>query len=246
MNSGLKAQYSIVVSLLFIMTIVRGSEGVSGNGIKQNHSFQQYAVLNTLPMSMCPPVKKAAENQHHADEQGDDPHAHHRQMMEKRYTRSEKKYDLPDIPLVAMDGERTTLLKEIESDRPVMLNFIFTTCTTICPVLSATFLGIQKQLGEDRDQVRMISISIDPEHDTPDRLLAYAARFDAGPQWQFLTGGLDEVVTAQKAFDAYRGSKMNHAPTTFLRVSSGAPWVRFDGIASASDIIKEYRQLATH
>ncbi len=189
---------------------------------------------------------KSADKHQPADEMGgDDPHAHHRHMMMKKsYTRSEQEYKLPDLALVAMDGERTTLLQEIESDQPVMVNFIFTTCTTICPVLSATFTSVQKKLGEDRDRVRMISISIDPEYDTPERLRDYAERFDAGPQWQFLTGELQQVIATQKAFDAYRGSKMNHEPTTFLRASSAAPWVRLDGIASASDIVREYQHLA--
>ena len=59
----------------------------------------------------------------------------------------------------------------------------------------------------------MISFSIDPEYDTPERLRKYAALFNAGPQWQFLTGSLANSVAIQKAFDVYRGNKMNHEPT---------------------------------
>ena len=89
----------------------------------------------------------------------------------------------------------------------------------------------------------MISITIDPEHDTPERLEAYAERFRAGSQWRFLTGDLDQIVAVQKAFDVYRGSKMNHEPITFLRVEEEAPWVRLDGLASAADVVREYQQL---
>lgn len=173
-----------------------------------------------------------------------DPHAHHRHMLEnKAYNRSEHDYRLPDLTVVDMNGERDSLLAAINVDHPVMLNFIFTTCTTICPVLSATFSQVQQELGDGREQVRMISITIDPEHDTPERLHAYAARFNAGPQWQFLTGDLDDIVSIQKAFNAYRGAKTNHVPLTFLRASSGASWVRLEGLASASDVIKEYEKL---
>lgn len=180
----------------------------------------------------------------HSDGEGDDPHAHHRHMMsQKGYTRSEHDYGLPDLALVGMGGEKTSLLREVNRDEPVMLNFIFTTCTTICPVLSATFSQVQEQLGEDIDQVRMISITIDPEHDTPERLEAYAERFKAGSQWRFLTGDLDQIVAVQKAFGAYRGSKMNHEPITFLRVEEEAPWVRLAGLASASDVVTEYQHL---
>jgi protein SCO1/2 len=173
-----------------------------------------------------------------------DPHAHHRHMMESNaYRRSLHQYKLPDLTLVDMTGDRIRLLAEVEGNTPVMLNFIFTTCATICPVLSATFSQVEQQLGSESDGVRMISITIDPEHDTPERLRAYAARYQAGPQWQFLTGDLEDIVTVQKAFNAYRGSKMNHEPLTFLRASPEAPWVRLEGLASAADVVKEYRQL---
>ena len=173
-----------------------------------------------------------------------DPHAHHRHMLEhKGYSRSEHDYELPDHALVDRRGNATNLLREMDADKPVLLNFIFTTCTTICPVLSATFAQVQQQLGEASDDVRMISITIDPGHDTPARLQDYAQRFHAGAQWQFLTGAPDAIVAIQKAFDAYRGSKVNHEPLTFMRGAAGQPWVRIDGLASATDVIGEYRTL---
>ncbi len=125
-----------------------------------------------------------------------------------------------------------------------MVNFIFTTCTTICPVMSGIFAQVQKELGPESAEVRMISVSIDPEYDTPERLREYAERFGAGPQWQFLTGDIDDIVAVQKSFDVYRGNKMSHEPTTLLRKSASDPWVRLDGIASAAEIVAEYRQLA--
>lgn len=176
-----------------------------------------------------------------------DPHAHHRKMLQRTdLRRSEHCYELPDLSLVNADGEQVSLQAVLDAPQPVMLNFIFTTCTTICPVQSAAFRQVQQQLGAERDQVRMISITIDPEHDTPRRLQAYAERFEAGPQWQFLTGNLADIVVVQKAFNAYRGNKMSHEPLTLLRASPDASWVRLDGMASASDIVREYRQLVTN
>lgn len=178
-------------------------------------------------------------SQHNADE-----HAQHRAMMDQQgYRRSTHKYDIPQLVFVDMDNNRVSLNEALATDEPVMLNFIFTTCTTICPVLSATFAQVQRELGDEADQVRMISITIDPEYDTPERLRGYAARFDAGPQWQFYTGTSDDIVAIQKAFDAYRGSKANHEPLTFLRVPADPQWVRVNGLASAGDVVKEYRRL---
>lgn len=175
---------------------------------------------------------------------GGDGHAHHRAMMEKTgYQRSEQSYPLIDRRLVGMSGEETSLPKVLDTEGPVMLNFIFTTCPTICPVMSGVFSQVQKQLGPASGEVRMISISIDPEYDTPERLRDYARRFDAGPQWQFLTGDPADIIAVQKAFDVYRGTKMSHEPTTLLRGSKNEPWIRLDGIASAGEIVAEYQNL---
>jgi protein SCO1/2 len=179
-------------------------------------------------------------------EQEDDPHAHHRHMMDQKgYKRSTHSYDIPQLVLVDMDNNRVSLNEALATDEPVMLNFIFTTCTTICPMLSATFAQVQRELGDEADHVKMISITIDPEYDTPERLRDYAVRFNAGPQWQFYTGTNDDIVAIQKAFDAYRGSKANHEPLTFLRVPADMQWVRVNGLASAADVVTEYRRLVT-
>ena len=125
-----------------------------------------------------------------------------------------------------------------------MLNFIFTTCTTICPVLSATFQQIQEKLGADQKTVRLVSISIDPENDTPAKLKVYAEKFKAGPQWKLLTGSLENSLIAQKAFGVFAGEKMNHKPLIFLRSkNSGNQWVRIEGLAEAGQVIQEYEKI---
>jgi protein SCO1/2 len=178
---------------------------------------------------------------------GDDPHAHHRAMMDQKgYKRSVQSYRLSDINLVGKDGSATSLLAELDEGKPVMVNFIFTTCTTICPIMSGTFAQVRSALGPQADEVRMISFSIDPEYDTPERLRAYAEMFKAGDQWQFLTGELDNIVAVQRSFDVYRGNKMSHQPVTLMRRSTADPWVRLDGIASAAEIVAEYRQMVAN
>lgn len=159
------------------------------------------------------------------------------------YQRSVDEVTIPDLTLVRMDGRKVLLRDELAADLPVMMNFIFTTCTTICPVMSATFSQVQERLGDGLDRVRMVSISIDPEQDTPSRLRDYARRHEAGPQWHFLTGGVEQIETVQRAFAAYRGGKFNHAPLTFLRAAGDTRWVRIEGLAEAEAIVAEYRKL---
>ncbi len=173
-----------------------------------------------------------------------DPHAHHQAMMaggNKSLIRSEAPYKVPDLPFVRDDGKSVVLSRELADDRIVVLNFIYTTCTTICPLTSQVFSVLQEKLGADRAHVHFVSISIDPEQDTTARLREYARRFHAGPGWQHYTGTVQASVAAQQAFGAYRGDKMNHEPLTLLRAAPDAPWVRIDGFASADDLLAEIR-----
>jgi len=167
-----------------------------------------------------------------------DPHEHcHHMGMEA--VRTSAAYAVPDIELVRDDGKKVWLNQEVDDGRPVVLSFIFTSCTTICPMISATLAQLQRRLGPARDQVHLISISIDPEFDTPARLREYASKLGAGPEWQHYGGTLAASQAAQRAFGAYRGDKMNHTPVTLVRTAPGAQWVRFDGFATADQLLAE-------
>jgi protein SCO1/2 len=174
-----------------------------------------------------------------------DPHAACRAAAEasayKRATRSTAEYALPSVALVRDDGKKVTLPAELDDGRPVVLNFVFTSCTTICPVMSQTFAGLQNRLGDGRDRVHMVSISIDPEQDTPARLTEYAHRFHAGTQWRFYTGTAQASVSVQRAFNAWGGDKMRHTPLTLVRAAPGRPWVRIEGFASPEELAREVR-----
>jgi protein SCO1/2 len=148
-------------------------------------------------------------------------------------------YAVPDVELVRDDGKTVHLDRELDDGRPVVLSFIFTSCTTVCPVISATLAQLQRRLGPARDQVHLVSISIDPEFDTPARLREYAKKFGAGPGWNHYGGTLAASQAAQRAFGAYRGDKMNHVPVTLVRTAPGAEWSRLDGFASADQLLAE-------
>jgi protein SCO1/2 len=167
-----------------------------------------------------------------------DPHAHHHHMVPET-ARTLRDYKVPAVTLVRDDGKAVQLGDEINDGRPVVLSFIYTTCTTVCPVTSQTLSELPGKLGAARDSVHLMSISIDPEQDTPARLREYAKKFGAGPEWQHYTGSLAASIAAQRAFDVYRGDKMSHAPVTLLRTGRDGPWVRIDGFASAGQLMAE-------
>jgi protein SCO1/2 len=173
-----------------------------------------------------------------------DPHAAHRHLTANNpIKRSIVKYSVPAVKLLRDDGIEVTLDKEINDGRPVVVNFIYTTCTTICPLSSQEFSNLQDRLGADRDKVHLVSISIDPEQDTPAHLSQYARHFQAGKEWQHYTGTVQASIEAQRAFNVYRGDKMSHTPVTLLRGSSGDSWVRLDGFATGDELYSEVQGL---
>ncbi len=161
-----------------------------------------------------------------------------------RASRSIVEYVVPDVKLVRDDGKSVSLPDELNDGRPVVLSFIFTTCTSICPLITQTLARLQDALGADRDRVHIVSISIDPEEDTPEVLTAYAKRYHAGPEWRHYTGTMQAIISTAKAFGAYRGDKMSHTPLTLLRKAPGKPWIRFDGFATAEELLQEIRSEA--
>lgn len=174
-------------------------------------------------------------------------HAHHHDLKAAATVkRSMADYKLPALKLVRNDGKTTRFPNEIDDGRPVILDFIYTSCTAVCPLTSQVFSQVQTILSGEHQKVHLVSISIDPEYDTPERLTAYARKFHARSQWQHYTGTIEASIAMQKAFDAYRGDKMNHIPLTFIRSAPGKPWVRLDGFASPDEVVREYRQLAAN
>ena len=152
-------------------------------------------------------------------------------------------YETPEIALVRADGERVSLPRELDDGRPVLLNFIFTTCSSVCPLASQTFAEFRDRLGKQVSGVHLMSISIDPEQDTPARLREYSRRYHAGPEWQYYTGTLDASIAVQRAFDVYRGDKMSHTAVTLMRAAPGKPWLRIEGFVTPDDLVRDYRAL---
>jgi len=152
-------------------------------------------------------------------------------------------YSVPKVPLVDSQGNPVSLAKLAHGDRPLVVNFIFATCPTICPILTGTFKGAKKELMASISPPLMISITIDPEHDTPEILEAYRKRHRAGSGWLFLTGSHDAILNVEKAMDIYRGDKMSHEAVTLIKVPQKKEWLRLDGFTGTTALVDEYRAL---
>lgn len=163
---------------------------------------------------------------------------------EARYQRSVERYRAPDVELVNQDGEKVRLRDLVETDQPVVIDFIYGTCTTICPVLSAGYVSLQKKLAKEGRSVRLISITIDPENDTPRVMKDYLERYRAQPGWDFFTGTRADIDKVMTAFNAYIPDKMSHYPLNMIRNPKDGTWVRLFGIMSSKEFLGEYKGVA--
>ena len=143
---------------------------------------------------------------------------------------------LPTVMLTTMQGQARALDAELAVELPLVLNFVFTTCSSSCSVQTAMLSEMQRSLALRGRKLRLASITIDPDNDTPEQLRHFASQFRIGEGWQFYTGRFDDLLRVQKHFDVYRGSKASHPPVLLLRRHARAPWVRVEGFPAPAEL----------
>ena len=178
--------------------------------------------------------------------QENDPHAHHKAMAKKGGDQAfSMELDLPDAELVTQDGEAVRLASDVIGDRIVVVDFIYTTCTTVCPVLSAVLSQVQAKLGERLGtDVLLVSITVDPNRDTPARLKAYSGKLGAGDGWTWLTGDKTVVDGVLRAFGAYTPNFEDHPSMIVVGDGESGEWGRFLGFPAASQILTRIDELS--
>lgn len=185
------------------------------------------------------------DHEHHATSGDDDPHAHHKAMMNKPAEPAKTtEVDLLDKVLVDQNGNEMKFVSDVIGDRIVVMDFVYTTCTTVCPVISAVFGQVQDKLGDQLgDEVVLVSVSVDPVRDTPQRLKAYAATHKAQPGWIWLTGGkrtMDEVLDG---LGAYTPNFENHPAMVLVGDGQTGEWSRFFGFPSPDRLVEQVNAL---
>lgn len=145
---------------------------------------------------------------------------------------------IPDTTVYDQDGRRLRFYSDLVQGKTVAINFIFTTCTTICPPLAATFRRVQRYLGErvGRD-ITLISVSVDPAVDIPERLKSFAQKFHAEAGWTFVTGNPAEIDKLLEALGAAVTNKNDHTPMILVGNDSARYWTRAYGLAPAARLV---------
>jgi cytochrome oxidase Cu insertion factor (SCO1/SenC/PrrC family) len=123
-----------------------------------------------------------------------------------------------DTQLVTADGRKVRFYSDVLKDRVVLISFIYTTCTDACPMITHNLTVAKKDLGEQfgRD-VRFVSLSIDPERDTPAEMGKFATKLNAkDPEWYFLTGGKADMDRILKKLGAFTEDPKDHFTGIFI------------------------------
>ncbi len=139
---------------------------------------------------------------------------------------------IPDVLVVDQEGVTRRFYSDLVKGRTVAINFVFTTCTSVCPPLTAVFRGAQLALGRRvGEDISLISISVDPLNDSPRALKQFAAKFEAGPGWHFVTGKLADIDRLLDALGASTALRDDHSPLVLVGNERTSKWTRLHGFA---------------
>src|ERR1044072_282747 len=117
---------------------------------------------------------------------------------------------IPDTIVYDQDGRKLRFYNDLVKGKTVAINFIFTTCTTICPPLTATWRKVQQTAPERGLDLKLVSVSGDPVVDTPARLRAFAEKFKAAQGWTFVSGDKGEMESLLQSLGAAVSNKNDH------------------------------------
>jgi len=157
---------------------------------------------------------------------------------------------LPNVVLRTQDGRSVRFYDDLVKGRSVMINFMFTTCRRACPGTTANLRRVQRALRNHvgRDLV-MLSISLDPEHDTPEVLKEYARVYGAGPGWYFLSGRREEIEQLRRRLGVYDlnpvrdADRTRHAGLVVLGNEPVDRWSAVSGLAKPRQIVEAMQRV---
>lgn len=144
-----------------------------------------------------------------------------------------------DVELINQDGAKVRFYSDVLKNKVVVVNTFFTTCTSICPPMNRNFEKIQEALGDRLGKdVFLVSITVDPETDTPPRLKEYGRRFHARPGWMFLTGKKENIDWALYKLGQYVETKDDHTSIFIVGNEPKGLWKKAFGLAKSEELIR--------
>lgn len=170
-------------------------------------------------------------------------HPVQKEQMNHRTQANQVQLRVPDLKLTNQDGKQGHLVSEFIGDKLVAFTFVYTTCTTICPVIDGIFKNLQNRIGDDLGrEFNLLTLTIDSAVDIPARLKEHTQKLGVLPGWNYLTGDKDTVKQLLKALEVYTPDIANHPPVIFVVDGRNGTWLRLNGFSSPALIEKTLRQ----
>ncbi len=150
----------------------------------------------------------------------------------------------PNVPVVAHDGRTFRFYDDLVKDKIVVVSFIYTSCSNICPLMTARLAQVKELVGErvGRDVV-FLSITIDPLIDGPDVLRTYAETYGAGPGWLFLTGEPDDIDLIRRKLGERSRQKAEHRTDVILGNDMTGEWGRDSAFTEIEVLAENIRRM---
>jgi protein SCO1 len=144
-----------------------------------------------------------------------------------------------DVELINQDGQKVRFYSDLLKNKVVIINSFFTTCTSVCPPMNRNFEKVQEALGDRLGkEAFLVSISVDPETDTPPRLKEYGRRFHARDGWIFLTGKKENIDWALYKLGQYVEAKHDHTTIIIIGNEPKGLWKKAFGLAKPDELMK--------
>lgn len=176
-----------------------------------------------------------------------DNHDHHTQHAKgavKTVAAQRATFKLSETPLLDQHGRTLKFKSEALGERIAVIGFVYTTCTTVCPVVSAVMAQVQDKLGArlGRD-VALVTVTVDPVRDTPARMKEYGAKLGSGAGWTWLTGPKPQVDEVLKVFGAYTPNFTEHPALVLVGDAKSGKWLRFYGFPTPEQLMAAVNEL---
>jgi protein SCO1/2 len=174
----------------------------------------------------------------------DDPHAQHKQQAAAGGSKLARVKVPEGLLLTDRSGEQVDLRRDVIGERVAVVNFVYTNCTTVCPVTSTIFSMLQKSLADRLgEEVVLVTLTVDPARDTPHRLRSYANNFAPGEDWIWLTGDNSTVDSALREFGAYTANFEDHPAMVLVGDARNSTWYRLYGFPAPEAIESKITEL---
>jgi len=167
-----------------------------------------------------------------------EPHDHSHMSNTAEASSPAQKY-FTDVELINQDGKKVHFYSDVLKGKTVIVNAFFTSCTSVCPPMNRNMEKIQEALGDrvGRD-VFLVSMTVDPETDTPARMKEYAKKFHAGSGWLFLTGKKENLDWALYKLGQYVENKDDHQTVLIIGNEPTGLWKKAFGMANVAELVQ--------